>query len=73
MELYSQILDNGGSSFGTILRHIRDNPGEGCIFHCTAGKDRTGIIAAIVLKVKRFLSFALVYIPFSNALNSLPA
>ncbi|KAF9455935.1 protein-tyrosine phosphatase-like protein [Collybia nuda] len=51
MELYSQILDHGVSSFGTILRHIRDNPTEGCIFHCTAGKDRTGIIAAIVLKL----------------------
>jgi hypothetical protein len=53
MELYSQILDHGGSSFGIILRHIRDNPEEGCIIHCTAGKDRTGIIAAILLKVKR--------------------
>ncbi|KAG5350481.1 hypothetical protein C0989_010836 [Termitomyces sp. Mn162] len=51
MELYSQILDNGGSSFGTILRHIRDKPTEGCIFHCTAGKDRTGVIAAILLKL----------------------
>ncbi|KAG5648825.1 hypothetical protein DXG03_000174 [Asterophora parasitica] len=51
MELYSQILDHGGPSFGTILRHIRDNPTEGCIFHCTAGKDRTGIIVAIILKL----------------------
>ncbi|OBZ70102.1 Tyrosine-protein phosphatase, partial [Grifola frondosa] len=51
MELYSQILDNGGPAFGAILRHVRDRPQEGCIFHCTAGKDRTGIIAAILLKV----------------------
>ncbi|KAG5654585.1 hypothetical protein H0H81_011560 [Sphagnurus paluster] len=51
MELYSQILDHGGPSFGAILRHIRDRPSEGCIFHCTAGKDRTGIIAAIILKL----------------------
>lgn len=51
MELYSQILDNGGPSFGAILRHVRDKPFEACLFHCTAGKDRTGIIAAILLKV----------------------
>jgi len=51
MELYSQILDHGGSSFGTILRHVRDNPTEGCLVHCTAGKDRTGIISAILLKL----------------------
>jgi len=51
MELYSQILDHGGPSFGTILRHIRDRPTEPCLFHCTAGKDRTGVIAAILLKL----------------------
>ncbi|KXN92319.1 Tyrosine-protein phosphatase [Leucoagaricus sp. SymC.cos] len=51
MELYSQILDHGGPAFGSILRHVRDKPNEGCLFHCTAGKDRTGIIAAILLKL----------------------
>ncbi|PPQ70449.1 hypothetical protein CVT26_013943 [Gymnopilus dilepis] len=51
MELYSQILDHGGHAFGTVLRHIRDKPTEGCLFHCTAGKDRTGILAAIILKL----------------------
>ena len=35
MELYSQILDNGGPAFGTILRHVRDHPEKGCVFHCT--------------------------------------
>jgi len=51
MELYSQILEHGGAAFGAILRHVRDRPTEGCLFHCTAGKDRTGIIAAILLKL----------------------
>ncbi|KAH6915078.1 protein-tyrosine phosphatase-like protein [Coprinopsis sp. MPI-PUGE-AT-0042] len=51
IELYSQIMDHGGSSFGTILRHIRDHPLQGCVFHCTAGKDRTGLLAAIILKL----------------------
>lgn len=35
MELYSQILDNGGQAFGEILRHVRDRPDDGCLFHCT--------------------------------------
>jgi hypothetical protein len=51
IELYSQIMDHGGHSFGAILRHVRDRPSEGSLFHCTAGKDRTGIMAAILLKV----------------------
>ncbi|CAK5275325.1 unnamed protein product [Mycena citricolor] len=51
MELYSQILDSGGPAFGSILRHVRDRPSDGCLFHCTAGKDRTGVIAAILLKL----------------------
>ncbi|KAK7060362.1 hypothetical protein VNI00_001127 [Paramarasmius palmivorus] len=51
MELYSQILDHAGPAFGAILRHVRDRPNEACLFHCTAGKDRTGLIAAIILKL----------------------
>ncbi|KAF9651766.1 hypothetical protein BDM02DRAFT_3090662 [Thelephora ganbajun] len=51
MELYTQIMDNAGPSFRTILRHIRDNPNSSCIFHCTAGKDRTGILAALLLNL----------------------
>ena len=51
MELYTQILDNAGPTFGTILRHIKDRPTDGVLFHCTAGKDRTGVLAAIILKV----------------------
>ncbi|KAI0080790.1 hypothetical protein K474DRAFT_1636729 [Panus rudis PR-1116 ss-1] len=51
MELYSQILEHGGRAFGAILRHVRDRPNDPFIFHCTAGKDRTGVIAAILLKL----------------------
>lgn len=51
MELYSQILDNGIVSYGTIFRHIRDRQDEGILFHCTAGKDRTGVLAALILKL----------------------
>jgi len=51
MELYSQILDHGGPAFRLVLEHIRDYPNDSCLFHCTAGKDRTGILAAILLKL----------------------
>jgi len=51
MELYSQILDSAGSALGAICRHIRDRPMESILIHCTAGKDRTGVVAAIILKL----------------------
>ncbi|KAN0097046.1 Protein-tyrosine phosphatase-like protein [Tylopilus felleus] len=51
IKLYSQILDHGGRAFGTILRHVRHRPNAPFLFHCTAGKDRTGIVAAILLKL----------------------
>lgn len=51
MELYTQILDHAGKTFGLIFRHIRDYPSEGIVFHCTAGKDRTGVLAALILEV----------------------
>jgi hypothetical protein len=67
MQLYSEILDAGGPAFGAILRHVRDSPNDAFIFHCTgafsalrdrlllkiypAGKDRTGIAAALLLLV----------------------
>jgi len=51
MELYSQILDNAIMAYGAIFKHIRDHPNEAFIFHCTAGKDRTGVLAALILKL----------------------
>jgi hypothetical protein len=47
---YAGILKNGGPPFGLILRHLRDSD-EPIIIHCTAGKDRTGVICAIILKL----------------------
>ncbi|KAH9959872.1 tyrosine phosphatase family-domain-containing protein [Russula dissimulans] len=49
MQLYAEILDAGGPAFAAILRHVRDSPNDAFIFHCTAGKDRTGIAAALLL------------------------
>lgn len=39
MQLYTEILEAGGPAFGSILRHVRDKPREGFIFHCTGWWD----------------------------------
>ena len=47
---YTGILQHGREPFGTILRQLRDSD-ESIVIHCTAGKDRTGVICAIILKL----------------------
>ncbi|KAJ5553229.1 hypothetical protein N7494_002607 [Penicillium frequentans] len=39
------------NSFRTIMLHILKNPDTPILFHCTAGKDRTGVFAALLLKL----------------------
>ncbi|KAI9044861.1 tyrosine-protein phosphatase [Aspergillus affinis] len=46
---YRDILTSGGSAFRPVLLHLRDNGSSGCLFHCTLGRDRTGILAAVIL------------------------
>jgi protein-tyrosine phosphatase len=53
-ELYIAILEASAPQFATIARTVlvssrTDRPGV--LFHCTAGKDRTGLAAAILLLV----------------------
>lgn len=48
---YEDILENGSGSYKKIFEHIRDKPNEGCLVHCTAGKDRTGLLVALVLQL----------------------
>ncbi|KAH9910789.1 protein-tyrosine phosphatase-like protein [Epithele typhae] len=49
VKLYTHILDTAGGALEKILVHMRDNPDEPCLVHCTAGKDRTGNLAAVIL------------------------
>ncbi|KAJ6593167.1 protein-tyrosine phosphatase-like protein [Mycena capillaripes] len=44
-----ETLEIGAAVFEGIFRHFLERPGEPCLFHCTAGKDRTGLIAALIL------------------------
>ncbi|KIH89277.1 hypothetical protein SPBR_07617 [Sporothrix brasiliensis 5110] len=32
-----------------LLEHVRDRPEQPFLFHCTAGRDRTGVLAALLL------------------------
>ncbi|KAF5626461.1 Tyrosine phosphatase [Fusarium tjaetaba] len=35
-------------SIRAVLEHVRDKPNEPCLFHCTAGRDRTGVMAGLL-------------------------
>lgn len=46
---YKGILESGGPAFGAILKHLAADKPAPMLIHCTAGKDRTGVVCAIVL------------------------
>jgi protein-tyrosine phosphatase len=45
------MLHWGAIEIGTVLTGLADTDRLPAVFHCTAGKDRTGIVAAILLEV----------------------
>lgn len=48
---YLRGLERGGPAIVSVLTTLAESqPGESFVFHCSAGKDRTGIIAAILLR-----------------------
>ncbi len=47
--LYVAALDHCGDAFAEATRVLCEAPGA-ALFHCTAGKDRTGILAALLLE-----------------------
>lgn len=49
---YLSGLERGGPAIVSVLTAIAESkPGTSLVFNCSAGKDRTGIIAAILLRV----------------------
>ncbi|KAI9065051.1 hypothetical protein FKP32DRAFT_1610888 [Trametes sanguinea] len=46
---YRTLLLSATSSLEQVLRHLRDHPDIPCLIHCSVGKDRTGVFAAIIL------------------------
>ena len=51
LEMYKLALANRGPALNAILTAIADAEDGAVLFHCTAGKDRTGIVAALLLLV----------------------
>jgi len=38
-------------SYRTVLLHLANEPEKPLIVHCTAGKDRTGVLCALILSL----------------------
>ncbi|OJD27600.1 hypothetical protein ACJ73_01003 [Blastomyces percursus] len=57
MRAYAEILRAGavGGAFRAVFEHIRDRAEEPLLFHCSAGKDRTGVCAALILRIAGLL------------------
>ncbi|KAI0748774.1 protein-tyrosine phosphatase-like protein [Daedaleopsis nitida] len=49
LRMNTYILKSGGPAVQKLLVHLRDHPDEPCLVHCTAGKDRSGMLAAVIL------------------------
>jgi protein-tyrosine phosphatase len=49
VELYRRFLDDFGPVWGKVLRLAASADNLPLVFHCTGGKDRTGICAALLL------------------------
>jgi protein-tyrosine phosphatase len=50
-EMYVGLLAHAAAEIGQIVGGIADADVLPAVFHCTAGKDRTGILAALILEV----------------------
>ncbi|KAF1354949.1 protein-tyrosine phosphatase-like protein [Delphinella strobiligena] len=48
VQAYSEMLVKGVTAYRTILSHLAQENPEPCIVHCTAGKDRTGVLVALL-------------------------
>jgi protein-tyrosine phosphatase len=47
-ETYRDFVNHNAATFGRFLKHLLEQPTPQ-VFHCTAGKDRTGFAAALLL------------------------
>ncbi|KAL2202870.1 hypothetical protein CC79DRAFT_1337521 [Sarocladium strictum] len=47
-ELFMCVTESYRPVFRAVLEHIRDRPAEPILFHCTAGRDRTGLLAGLL-------------------------
>ena len=48
---YQWLIHNSGSRVADAVNAIAEADGSSVVFHCSAGKDRTGLLAALILEV----------------------
>ncbi|KAH6630988.1 protein-tyrosine phosphatase-like protein [Chaetomium sp. MPI-SDFR-AT-0129] len=52
VEMYLGVLKYYAATIRRVLEAVRDGKGEeGVVFHCTAGRDRTGVVAGLLLSL----------------------
>ncbi len=49
--MYRSMLDRFAPRFGAVVRAAAASDVQPLVFHCTAGKDRTGLAAALILRL----------------------
>jgi protein-tyrosine phosphatase len=47
---YLEMLEEGGPVIREVLEHVAGDGAAATVFHCTGGKDRTGVLAAVLLR-----------------------
>jgi protein-tyrosine phosphatase len=72
-QTYRAFVHDNAGRFAALFRHLLDR-GEPLVFHCTAGKDRTGFAAALILLALRVPREVVMqdYL-LTNALQQMPA
>lgn len=50
-EVYVELLAQMGEQFVGMMKLFAAHRGRACLFHCTAGKDRTGVTAMLLLQL----------------------
>jgi protein tyrosine/serine phosphatase len=48
---YVDSLEERSEMLATVIRHLAEEANLPAVFHCTAGKDRTGMVTALVLSI----------------------
>jgi hypothetical protein len=48
---YRDIATHGTGAYRVMFRHLLQRPDAPLVFHCTAGKDRTGVFGALIMKL----------------------
>ncbi|KZL78873.1 tyrosine phosphatase [Colletotrichum incanum] len=49
--MYMKVMEVYAPTFKAVLEHVRDRPNEPFLFHCALGRDRTGIVAGLLLSI----------------------